>query len=64
MGWEKSGFLWILGTGKVKIGNWERKNRELGKKMGTVNIGNKEGKKLGMENRELGRKYGYGKNRE
>ena len=44
----------ILGIGKVKIGNWERKNRELGKKMGTVKIGNREGKKLGIGNKKIG----------
>ena len=56
----------ILGIGKVKIGNWERKNRELGKKMGTVKKGIRKVKnwELGMENREMGRKYGYGKNSE
>ena len=39
----------MLGIGKVKIGNWERKNRELGKKMSPVKIGNREGKKLGIK---------------
>ena len=54
MGWEKSGFLRILGIGKVKIGNWEGKNRDLGKKMGTVKIGNLEGKKFGIGKEKIG----------
>ena len=49
MGWEKKRFFFEdIGNREGK--NWElgRKNRELGKKMGTVKIGNMEGKNLGM----------------
>ena len=49
-----------------------KENRELGKKIGTVKIGNREGKKLGIGKEKTGNwegkmgstQFGYGKNRE